>query len=70
MDSNDPEPGFLTIHESQPSRDTLGTESDLDNAAANEGNLGDRRESSMVRMFKRLLRGGVSRPRVVGSWIL
>ena len=70
MASHDPGRGFLTIHEGRPCRDTLGTESDLDNAAANEGNLGDRRESSMVRMFKRLLRGGVSRPRVVGSWIL
>ncbi len=70
MGSHDPIPGFLTIPEPPPSRNTLGTESDVENAAANEGNLGDRRESNMMRMFKRLLRGGVTRPRVVGSWIL
>ena len=41
MGSHDPQTGFLTIHGLEPSRDTLGTESDLDNAAANEGNLGE-----------------------------
>jgi hypothetical protein len=34
----------------------------------NDGNLGVRRESTMVRMFKRLLRSG-SRQRVVGQWV-
>ena len=40
MDFHDPDTGFLRIHEPQPSRDTLDTESDLENVAANEGNLG------------------------------
>jgi hypothetical protein len=41
MGFHDPQHWFLTIHGPQPSRDTLGTESDLDNAAADEGNLGE-----------------------------
>ena len=43
-------------------------DSDLDEADV-EGNLGVRREPNMVRMFKRLLRGG-GRQRVTGVWIL
>jgi len=52
-----------------PGRDTYVAKSDLEDAIAIDRNLGDRRESDMVRMFRRLLRGG-GRQRVSGVWIL
>ena len=59
----------LTIPTVCPCPDTCAYQSDLENAAAIDGNLEDRRESNMVRMFRRLLRGG-GRQRVTGVWIL
>jgi hypothetical protein len=47
--------------------DTCGARNDLEDAAANEGNLRGQ-EGVMVRMFRRLLRGG-SKQRVAGAWV-
>ena len=42
------------------------TQSDLDNELADNGNLG--KEADMVRMFRRLLRGG-TKHYVTGYWV-
>ena len=42
---------------------------DLELSAATKGNLGDLGGNHMVRMFRRLVRGG-GRQRVVGLWII
>ncbi len=58
----------LTIPPDGPQGETWTHSSDMDNAGANEWNLRDRRDSNMVRMFKRLLRGG-TKQHVTGVWV-
>jgi len=57
----------FTIPSDRTSVETCATRNDLEVTAADEGNLGEQ-EGAMVRMFRRLLRGG-SRQRVAGIWV-
>jgi len=50
-----------------PSCETVAC-SDLESSAADEGNLRGKEGADMVRMFKRLLRGG-PKQRVTGAWV-
>lgn len=60
----------MELHDSQARRlrRHLGRANDLDRTTAREGNLREQEGGRMVRMFRRLLRGG-SKQRVAGIWV-
>jgi len=57
----------LTIFVWHPPEQTGHNGSDLDNTVADDGNLKGRR-ANVVRMFRRLLRGG-AKQHVTGYWV-
>lgn len=69
MDFRDAISWILTIPSTGATRNTDGHNSDLEYAPTNHSNLEGKEGTPMIRMFRRLLRGG-GRSRMVGGWIV